>query len=77
MCEKQRFCRKCAPTCQSDDIQRGAAHIVGDLYFDDVGLGLVQLREPDVLHFLRLLVKDGGEGPKLSWAKGRILRRSH
>jgi len=63
----------CALTCQPDDIQRGAAHVGGDVYLDNICVALDQLGDPDVLYLGSLLVEDGDEGLELCRSEGWIL----
>jgi hypothetical protein len=74
--EEEQFRHEYTPTCQSNDIQRGTAHVVGEVYFHAIDLVLVQLRKPDVSHFNRFLVENGGERPELTRSKRRILWKS-
>lgn len=58
ICEGQRLCREDVPKRTSNDIQCGAVRVVGGSCLDRILLGVIQLQEPDILHFTSFLVED-------------------
>ena len=72
--EGHRLPRGCAPTCQPNDIQRGATHVGGDVQLDNIRIALVQFGDPAAMHFGSLLIEDRNEGLDLCRPEGRVLR---
>ena len=64
------------PTCQSNNIQRGATHIESDVHRDSIRVVLVELGEPNISQFGSLLIEDWSEGFDLRRSKGWILWES-